>query len=99
MPAVLETSPLYPPVISGIQRINLKNGCSIVPGSDGSIYGITSTGTRVNLTNPLSADFTVIQQTLADIENRLSLLETHMSRAIALMLSITGVNISTQSSV
>ncbi len=99
MPAILDSSPLYPPVISGIQRINLKNGCSIVPGSDGSIYGITSTGTRVNLTNPLSADFTIIQQTLTNIENRLTSLETLMNRSVQLLLSLSGVDISTQSSV
>lgn len=99
MPAILDSSPLYPPVISGIQRINLKNGCSIVPGSDGSIYGITSTGTRVNLTNPLSADFTIIQQTLTNIENRLTSLETLMNRSVQLLLSLSGVDISSQSSV
>ncbi len=89
-----------PPVLSAIERINLKNGCAIVPGADGNIYGITILGTSVNLTGGgLSADLAQIQIEIAALQASVASLNTLMTRAVALLNSITGININTQGSV
>jgi hypothetical protein len=85
-----------PPVLSQIERINLKNGAVIYPGTDGNIYGTTTSGTVVNLTNQVSIDYTEVLANIADLQARMASIEGLMSRAIALLLGITGVNITTQ---
>ncbi len=88
-----------PPVLSAIERINLKNGCAIVPGSDGNIYGVTTLGTSVNLTSGFSADLTQIQNDIASLQASVASLNTLMTRTVALLNAITGVDINTQGSV
>lgn len=88
-----------PPVLSAIERINLKNGCAIVPGSDGNIYGVTTLGTSVNLTSGFSADLTQIQNDISSLQSSVASLNTLMTRTVALLNAITGVDINTQGSV
>lgn len=88
-----------PPVLSQIERINLKNGAVIYPGTDGNIYGVTTSGTAINLTNSFSADLTELEAAVINLQGRMTNLETLMTRAVGLLQSITGVNISTQGSV
>lgn len=88
-----------PPVLSAIERINLKNGCAIVPGSDGNIYGVTTLGTSVNLTSGFSADLTQIQNDITSLQASVASLDTLMTRTVALLNAITGVDINTQGSV
>jgi hypothetical protein len=88
-----------PPVISGIERINLRNGSIIYPGSDGNIYGVTTSGTTVNLTSTFSADLTGLQNAITDLTNRMNSVETLLGRAVSLLESVTGVNVNTQSNV
>jgi hypothetical protein len=77
----------------------LKNGCAIVPGSDGNIYGVTTLGTSVNLTSGFTADLTQIQNDIASLQSSVASLNTLMTRAVALLNAITGVDINTQGSV
>jgi hypothetical protein len=88
-----------PPVLSAIERINLKNGCAIVPGTDGNIYGVTTLGTSVNLTSGFSADLTQIQNDITSLQASVASLNTLMTRTVALLNAITGVDINTQGSV
>lgn len=88
-----------PPVLSAIERINLKNGCAIVPGADGNIYGVTTLGTSVNLTSGFSADLTQIQSDIASLQASVASLNTLMTRTVALLNAITGVDINSQGSV
>lgn len=88
-----------PPVISGIERINLKNGAVIYPSTDGNIYGLTTQGVAVNLTSPFSSDLTGLQNQVNSIDARLASVETKLTRAIALLTSITGIDVSTTPSV
>jgi len=88
-----------PPVLSAIERINLKNGCAIVPGSDGNIYGVTTLGTSVNLTSGFTADLTQIQNDIASLQSSVASLNTLMTRTVALLNAITGVDINSQGSV
>lgn len=88
-----------PPVLSAIERINLKNGCAIVPGTDGNIYGVTTLGTSVNLTSGFSADLTQIQNDITSLQSSVASLNTLMTRTVALLNAITGVDINTQGSV
>jgi hypothetical protein len=84
-----------PPVLSAIERINLRNGCSIVPGADGNIYGVTTLGTAVNLTSGFSADLTQILNDISNLQSRVTSLETLMTRTINLLAAVTGVDVST----
>jgi hypothetical protein len=88
-----------PPVLSAIERINLKNGCSIVPGTDGNIYGVTTLGTSVNLTSAYTADLTQIQADINTLQSSVASLNTLVTRTVALLNAITGVNVATQASV
>ena len=82
-----------PPVISGIERINLRNGSVIYPGSDGNIYGVTTNGTTVNLTSTFSADLTGIVNSINALTTRMNNVEALCSRAVALLAAITGVDV------
>jgi hypothetical protein len=84
-----------PPVLSAIERINLRNGCSIVPGPDGNIYGVTTLGTSVNLTSGFTADLTQILNDISNLQSRVTSLETLMTRTINLLAAVTGVDVST----
>lgn len=84
-----------PPVLSAIERINLRNGCSIVPGADGNIYGVTTLGTSVNLTSGFTADLTQILNDISSLQSRVTSLETLMTRTINLLAAVTGVDVST----
>jgi hypothetical protein len=84
-----------PPVLSAIERINLRNGCSIVPGADGNIYGVTTLGTSVNLTSGFTADLTQILNDISNLQSRVTSLETLMTRTINLLAAVTGVDVST----
>ncbi len=84
-----------PPVLSGIERVNFKSGAVIYPGTDGNLYGVTTSGTAVNLTSGFSADLSALEAAVADLQGRMTSLETLMTRAVALLASISGVNIST----
>jgi|LauGreDrversion4_2_1035121.scaffolds.fasta_scaffold1427401_1 hypothetical protein len=88
-----------PPVISGIERINLRNGSVIYPGSDGNIYGVTTNGVTVNLTSTFSADLTGLQNAVNDLGNRMNSVELLLGRAVNLLQSVTGVNIQNQGNV
>ena len=88
-----------PPVLSAIERINLRNGCSIVPGADGNIYGVTTLGTSVNLTSGFTADLTQILNDISNLQSRVTSLETLMTRTINLLAAVTGVDVSTTPSV
>lgn len=88
-----------PPVLSAIERINLRNGCAIVPGPDGNIYGVTTLGTSVNLTSGFTADLTQIQSDIASLQSSVASLNTLLTRTIALLNAVTGVDVSTQGSV
>ncbi len=84
-----------PPVLSAIERINLKNGCSIVPGNDGNIYGVTTLGTSVNLTSGFNADLSQIIADVSDLQSRMTSIEDLMNRVVNLLNAITGVNVQT----
>ena len=84
-----------PPVLSAIERINLKNGCAIVPGSDGNIYGITTLGTQINLTSGYVADLTGIQNRITALESRMTSVESLLTRAVSLLTAVTGVDVTT----
>lgn len=84
-----------PPVLSAIERINLRNGCSIVPGTDGNIYGITTLGTSVNLTSGFNADLSQILNDISNLQTRVTSLENLMTRTINLLAAVTGVDVST----
>jgi hypothetical protein len=84
-----------PPVLSAIERINLRNGCAIVPGADGNIYGVTTLGTSVNLTSGFTADLTQILNDISNLQSRVTSLETLLTRTISLLTAVTGVDVST----
>lgn len=88
-----------PPVLSAIERINLRNGCSIVPGTDGHIYGITTLGTSVNLTSGFTCDLTQIGNDISNLQSRMTNLETLLTRIITLLTAVTGVDVSSTPSV
>lgn len=88
-----------PPVLSAIERINLRNGCAIVPGTDGNIYGVTTLGTSVNLTSGFTADLTQIQADIASLQSSVASMNTLLTRTIALLNAVTGVDVNTQGSV
>ncbi len=87
-----------PPVLSAIERINLQNGCSIVPGADGHIYGITTLGTHVNLTNQqqFTGDLTQVQQDIVALQASVDSLNDLVSRTVALLAAITNIDVSVQ---
>ena len=91
---------VVPPVISGIERINLKNGCIIYPGTDGHIYGVTTTGTTVNLTSDRASSTSAqlaatLEATMAALSSRMGSIELLLERVISLLTSVTDVNVST----
>lgn len=98
---------VVPPVISGIERINLKNGCIIYPGTDGHIYGMTTTGTIVNLTGErassdpgMSSELAAnLEATMATLSARMGSIELLLERVISLLTSVTDVNVTTTPSV
>ena len=89
-----------PPVLSAIERINLKNGCAIIPGSDGHIYGVTTLGTMVNLTGSgFAHDLTQIRNDITALQASVASLNVLMTRVVALLNATTGIDITTQASV
>lgn len=90
-----------PPVLSAIERINLRNGCSIVPGADGHIYGITTMGTSVNLTGDFrtSVDLAQIQSDINALKSSVASLNTLVLRTVALLNAITGIDVNSQAPV
>jgi hypothetical protein len=82
-----------PPMLSGIERINLKNGSVIYPGTDGNIYGVTTHGTAVNLTSGFTADLTGLETAVRGLQTRMTSLEVLMTRAIDLLFVLTDIDI------